>query len=135
MAKEYVVTAASVGYRTEGNVTQYARRGERITLDADQAKRHVELGTVEEADEYEKRREAEEEARRAAAESPDTDTAGGQEDVELTSDALASMTVDQVKAYVEANPDERDRVVTLEKDGENRKGVVALADDGDDDNE
>ena len=37
---------------------------------------------------------------------------------------LLSGTVDEVNAYLDANPDKRDAVVEAEKNGANRKGIV-----------
>ena len=48
----------------------------------------------------------------------------------LAADALADMSVDEVRAYLDANPAARDHVVELERarGTDARKGVLALAD-------
>lgn len=149
-SNEYVVTVDAAGYRTEGNAVQYGRRDDVIRLTKDEAERLQALGAVIPKKDADEAREAgkpavpstatvdaegaekSEEQREAEERAPDPTTARTQPSEGLTLDRLVTMTVDQIKGYVNTHPTERKAVAELEKqrpDSDQRKSVVALGDD------
>lgn len=92
---------------TPERTRHFANRGDEVDLPQGEYDRLLEMGAIG----------TEDEAQRAA------ETAGGTSPV--IDEELRGMTVDQVVAYIGQNPDELDRVETMENEREQpRKGVM-----------
>lgn len=177
---KYEVLHKTVGYRTAGNAHAFARRGEVINLDAEQAKRHLGLGSVRKV-EGDAEPSPEAEVVIAPAEAvvtstvvtgaPESPTARGPEAQPLSpardgsaepalinapapevtapespaeestgeaaaeddgtpmlnDAALSSMSVEEVREWVDEHPQHRQAVVEAEQAGKGRKGILDLS--------